>query len=105
MYIISRTEGHRSTCHFFPSFLLFVTNINIFEIVNVAFSGYGPCDLPETFDDIIPWFHKFETTHSKVPEWVYKFINQLLDLREHAKISTIKNCEHRSKFVFDQGLL
>lgn len=59
--------------------------------VNLAFSGWGDPELPESFDDLIPWFKNFEIDHAKVPDWVYTLTNELLEFRDQCEIQTSKN--------------
>ncbi|KAH8117861.1 hypothetical protein DFH11DRAFT_1503246 [Phellopilus nigrolimitatus] len=67
LYMINRIEGHR---------------------IELAFGGWGEPPLPLDFDDIKNWFKALEVDHHRCPDWIYPFVDALLEYRHLASVAT-----------------
>lgn len=54
-------------------------------VVNLAFCGWGDPELPQTLDDVVDWFKKFEVDHAKVPDWIYALFDRLMEYRDQCE--------------------
>ncbi|KAL5526456.1 hypothetical protein ACEPAF_8179 [Sanghuangporus sanghuang] len=67
LFMFSRIEGHR---------------------IDMSFGGWGEPPLPTDLSEIPDWFRDLGKDHHKPPDWVYPFVESLMEQKDKVEIAT-----------------
>lgn len=56
--------------------------------VELAFGGWGEPPLPMDVSEIKDWYKGLEDDHQKVPDWLFPFVDILMEQKDTCEVST-----------------